>query len=593
MSGRGPSRHVMIANERLQGNGGDVSRLSLWLIAFALMVASLGAHADTPTARAWVDRATMQMGETVTLNVESSESNGAPPDFSALKQDFNLLGTQSSQQVSITNGSSQSKSLWAIGLEPRHTGRIAIAPLGVGTAKTAAIEVNVVAPAATASGKAGDDIFLEATVDPLTPYVQQDVRYTAKLYFAFDLTEGNLSEPQADGIGVQRLGQEKKYVATLGTRRYNVVERHYALTPERSGAIDLPALAFRGTALDVNDPSGFFSRGRAVTAHSDALHLDVKPKPAQWTDATWLPAASLLLKDETELPTQVRVGDPITRTIREQAQGLGFEQVPEITLAAVDGAEMYPDKADTRTRDDGEWRYGERVRKFAFVPNRPGPLTIPGLKVRWWDTVHDRAETAELPPHTIQVLPAAGAAATPAPNANAAKGVTGTTPALTGSAAVPLSGDTTRSRMHLWRGVAIVLLVLWLLTLALWWRARHHSLPPATDNEPVAPDISSQRAAFLRACAMAEFAGAERALVAWARGERPDVRNLGELATRLDDGAQRDALADLQRTRYAGAPSQGLGARLSQAFQGGLVWRGGGSERRIASALPALYPERD
>ena len=101
----------------------------------------------------------------------------------------------------------------------------------------------------------------------------------------------------------------------------------------------------------------------------------------------------MLLKDDSEMPDEVHVGDPVTRTIRLQAQGLGFEQLPELTLAAPDGAEIYPDKPDTRTRDDGTWLYGERVRKFAFVPSRPGTLTIPGVSVRWWDTAHDRAET--------------------------------------------------------------------------------------------------------------------------------------------------------------------------------------------------------
>ncbi len=90
----------------------------------------------------------------------------------------------------------------------------------------------------------------------------------------------------------------------------------------------------------------------------------------------------MLLKDDSELPTEIRVGDPVTRTIRLQAQGLGFEQLPELNLTAPEGAEIYPDKPDTRTRDDGTWLYGERVRKFAFVPTKPGTLTIPGMSVQ-------------------------------------------------------------------------------------------------------------------------------------------------------------------------------------------------------------------
>jgi hypothetical protein len=562
--------------------------------AFALLFASLCAQADAPRVRAWLDRDTMQLGETVTLNVESGDSTGAQPDFSALKQDFNLLGTQSSQQVSIVNGSSESKTLWAVGLEPKHAGSITIAPIALGGTLTAPIQLNVLAATAKASSKAGDDVFLEVTAEPLTPYVQQEVRYTVKLYYAFDLTDGNLAEPHADGVGVQRLGQDKSYVATLGARRYHVVERHYALTPERSGAIELPALAFRGTALDVTDPSGFFSRGRSVAAHSEAMHLDVKPKPAEWTDATWLPAASLLLKDESEMPGEVHVGDPITRTIRLQAQGLGYEQLPEFTLPAADGAEMYPDKADTRTRDDGEWRYGERVRKFAFVPNRAGTLTIPGLKLRWWDTAHDRAETAELPPRTINVLAPAGGSAPAAPAAGSAPAPANAIAAGGGTVAVPLMpvSNVVQDRTPIWRALAILGFALWLATLALWWRARR-SAPAAIRVAAVAPDTSSQRAEFLRACALGEFAGAERALVAWARSERTDVRNLGELSTRLDDTAQREALADLQRTRYAGASAQGLAMRLQQAFKRGLAWREDNGVRRVASPLPALYPEHD
>lgn len=572
----------------------NATRWRTWLAGCAFTLLCLPLQAAT-SARAWLDRDTMQLGETVTLNVELQEGSNAQPDFSVLKQDFNLLGTQSSQQVSITNGNSESKTLWAVGLEPKHAGHITIAPIAVGAAMTAALQLDVVATAANAPAKSGGDVFLEVSAEPLTPYVQQQIRYTVKLYYAFSLTDGSLADPQADGLAVQRLGQDKSYVASFGARRYNVIERHYALTPERSGTIDIPALGFRGTALDVTDPTGFFNRGRAVSARSDAVHLEVKPKPAAWTDATWLPAASLLLKDETELPTEVHVGEPVTRTVREQAQGLGYEQLPEPTLAAADGAEIYPDKADARTRDDGVWLYGERVRKFAFVPNRPGSLTIPGMRVRWWDTEHDREQTAELPPHTINVLPAVGSATpatsapanagAPMPGASRAPSIAPTLPAHRGTASV--------RRLWLWKALAVIGFALWLITLALWRRSRRGLAVSVAGTPAVAVGASAQRAVFLRACALGEFAGAERALVAWARSERADVRNLGELATRLADGSQREALADLQRTRYAGGASDGLASRLQRAFSPGLAWPDERTRRADASALPALYPERD
>jgi hypothetical protein len=451
--------------------------------------------------------------------------------------------------------------------------------------------LTVLAQPAGAEGKPGDDVFLEVTAEPLTPYVQQQVRYAVKLYFSFGLTDGNLSEPQADGIVVQRLGQDKSYLATVGDRRYHVMERHYALTPEKSGALDLPALAFRGNALDAADPTGFFSRPRTISARSDAVQLQVRPKPATWTSDPWLPAESVLLKDDSDLPTEIRVGDPVTRTIRLQAQGLGFEQLPELNLSAPEGAEIYPDKPDTRTRDDGTWLYGERVRKFAFVPTKPGTLTIPGMSVRWWDTAHDRMQTTELAAHTLSVLPAAGkttnsgtaATATPS-DSEPASSVSPSAPTIA------VTGPARPTSARVWQALAALGFLLWLVTLALWWRSRRGEAIASTTSPPTS-GISAQRAAFLRAAALGELAGAERALVAWARSERADVRNLGELAVRLQDPAQRDALAALQRARYAGASTQGVGSQLERAFKGGLGWSTGAATGKQDSPLPALYPE--
>jgi len=561
---------------------------------FALMTALVlgsSAHADTPSVRAWLDRDTMHLGETVTLNVEASGVGSAQPSFNALSNDFNLLGTQSSQQISLVNGASSSKTVWAVGLEPKHAGTITIPEIVVGTANTAAITLTVLAQPAGAQGKVGDDVFLEVTAEPAAPYVQQQVRYTVKLYYAFGLTDGNLSEPQADGITVQRLGQDKSYLATLGSRSYHVLERHYALTPEKSGTLDLPALVFRGNALDATDPTGFFSRGRNVAARSDAMQLQVKPKPADWGTDPWLPAASMLLKDESEFPSEIHVGDPVTRTIRLQAQGLGFEQLPELSLTAPDGAEMYPDKPDTRTRDDGTWLYGERVRKFAFVPGKPGTLTIPGISVRWWDTAHDKVATAELEPRTITVLPAVGGkASAPADNAAEPSATPSTDTNVPPSAATEvIASSASPASSRIWQWFAALGFALWLATLALWWRSRR-SVPVVAATEPPIGS-SAQRAAFLRACSLGELAGAERALVGWARSERPDVRNLGELRERLDDPAQIEALLSLQRARYAGAAAQGVGAELTRAFKPGFAWRKTLRRDDRKSPLPALYPE--
>ncbi|MGB0132341.1 BatD family protein [Dokdonella sp.] len=558
--------------------------LEALLLLFALLPMAVSAAGG---ARAWLDRDSMQLGETVTLNVEVEDGMAGEPDFSALLDKFTSLGTQSSRQISMVNGSTSAKTLWAIGLEPKQAGAITIPAFTFGSASTEPLTLTVLPGAAGGTAAPGDNVFVEVAADPLSPYVQQQVRYTVKLYFAVNLSEGTLDEPAASGAVVQKLGRDKQYVATLGERRYQVLERNYAVTPEQSGSLNLPMLRFRGNAVDNSDPTGFFRRGRTVNASSKSIDLNVRPKPASWGSAPWIPAASLSISDETELPDEVKVGDPLTRTIKLRAQGLGFEQLPELELKAPPGAEIYPDKPDTRTRDDGTWLYGERTRKFAIVPTRPGKLILPEVEIQWWNTALDKLEKSVLPAREINVV--AGSATGILPSAPSVSTEDGADVKRGTDAPIIYPSANGGPDVRFWRILALVLGAFWLITLAMWWRARQ----PRAGGMVKSPAAASApgRSAFLRASAMGDLVGAERALVSWARTERAAVRNIGELKASLDDDCQSTVLEELQRARYAGAATDGLSTRLVTAFRGGFSWKGNTAASEETAALPPLYPD--
>lgn len=564
------------------------------VLLLVLMLLPMVAFAQT-SVRAWLDRDTARMGESVTLNVEADARLSAEPDFSALDADFNRVGTQSSQQVSMVNGQTTSKTLWAVGLEPRHEGSLTIPAISVGTASTQPLTLTVLAQPAGAQGKVGDDVFLQASADPINPYVQQQVRYSVKLYYTFDLSDGNLGEPNVQGLVARRTGQDKRYIATLGSQRYNVIERNYALTPEQSGTLTIPAIDFRGSAIDARDPGSFFNRGRVVTARSDAISLNVAAKPATWGNDPWLPAAELNLTEDSQFPAEVHVGDALTRSVRLQAKGLAYEQLPDPEFPAVAGVDIYPDKSNTSTRDDGSWIYGERERKFAFVPNKAGAITLPALSMRWFNTATKQAETATLPERTINVLPATGTATT-APTQQAASGAASTpseSPATTSNApligTLGATGSTSDGR---WRWIALIAIAAWLLTMALWYLSARRRLGDSTTTAP-RPNHAAvvSRAEFQRSCALGDLAGAERGLIGWGRAENAHINNLDTLAKAVDSDEQRNVLRELQQMRYSGAVVDGLAQRLQSAFREGPAWSG-----RVTSAtakagpLPELYP---
>jgi hypothetical protein len=544
-------------------------------------------NASAASVRAWLDRNTMQFGETVTLNVEvSGDTSAAQPDLSALAPDFDLLGTQSSTSVNIVNGQTTAKLLWAVGLSPKREGTLTIPALSVAGQQTPTLTLNV--QSALAGGSAGGDVYVETTVEPHAPYVQQQIRLSVKLFYAVNLLDGNLADPQGDGLIVRKLGQDSNYNANVGGRNYHVVERRYALFPEKSGTLTLPPVAFRGHAVDGNSLDIFFNRGREIGARSQPITFEVRPRPAASGNDAWLPARSLTLAASgIDSATSIRAGEPLTLTLRMQAQGLGFEQLPELKLPALDGVDIYPDKSSTQNRDDGEWLYGERERKFAIVPNRAGPLTLPAISVSWWDTAHDRAETATVPALTLSVQPGVATPAS-ATATNPAKVTQPVTPAGPSTEIVDVRGV---AEVQLWRNIALGALLLWLFTLGgMWWALRRRFVR-SQRPVPVAEETATSRRVFETACDRGDLAQVGRILLERARRVRPELRNLGDLVRCLQDNAQREAILKLERERFSTAGSGNLAGTMKTAFARPLGFAAAGSNA-AETPLPDLYPRR-
>jgi hypothetical protein len=562
------------------------------IVALWLTMASVCAQAAD--VRAWLDRNTMQLGETVTLNVEvANGGNDAKPDFSALESDFNLSGTQSSSSVNIINGQSSSKLLWAVALEPKHAGTLTIPELSVAGQSTQPLTLTVQAGTAS-SGKAGDDVYIETTIEPRSPYVQQQVSMTVKLYFAVNLIDGSLDDPQAPGLIVRKVGgQDSNFAADVGGRRYRVLERRYVVQAEKSGSIALPPIMFRGHAMDRNDANSFFSRGHNVSARSDPITLDVRPRPANAGADAWLPARSVTLTAEgVDASTTAQVGEPLTLTLRLQANGLGFEQLPELTLPKVDGADIYPDKASTQNKDSGDLTTGERERKFAIVPKRAGPLVIPSISVGWWDTAQDRPETATVAEIDLTVQPAAGGTApqtpSPVPSARVAPQAAPTLPIAANSPA------TLAAESAFWRSLAMAAIALWIATIAgwiVWWTRQRKSAAKMPETDDANVSDSSAKKHFREACAAADWADVSRALFAWARIKKIAVRNLRELADAVDDPAQIAAIEQLESVRYGSSAGDGLKERLTAAFRNGPHFPKT-TVAATSTVLPQLYPSR-
>lgn len=553
--------------------------LCILLCLFALVWPLAALAADVEAS---LDRHHVELGETVTLNLRSQGGLAQTPDLSVLSRDFAVLGSSSNTSISIINGRRSAQVTIGIALRPLHTGILRIPSLTFagGTSQPLELQVDESDPRASASGR--KDVFLEAAVDPADGYVGQQRVYTLRLFFAADLTNGALEDPQLAGVDVRRLGNEINYQAERGGRRYNVIERRYALTPQREGHLEIPPVAFQGDMVNMADPDAFFGSGTPVSASSPTVSLDAKPAAARDARATWLPARDLRLSlDGGPAHGDLRVGQPLNLVMSVQATGLPYEALPALSLPPLDGATVYPDKPVNGTHVDGSWLVGRRQQGFAIVPNRPGKLVIPQTTLTWWNVVTDHAEVARIPAQTFTVLPAANAS----PQSPAAS-----QPAVTPPMPPPAAGTVVGNGLP-WRWLALGSFGLWLLSLLGWWwlRRRAATVKPATPAV-AAPSSARLRAAFLAAARGGDAGAQVSTLLAWARAERPSLQNLGELALALSSASQREAIDALQRRRYAGSEEAGLGDRLAAVFRDGFAWREAGGDGGHASPLPPLYP---
>jgi hypothetical protein len=550
------------------------------MLAFALAMPSMAMAQSAPPV-ASLDRSTVGVGETVTLNIEIGDESTDAPDLAPLMTDFVVLGTSTNHSLSIVNGRREAHTILGVALRPRHEGQLTVPALAVGGQHTQPVSLAVAASTDTNASAADRPVVLEGKAEPTQAYVGQQIDYTLRLYFAVNLADGQLGDPSAEGAEVRRVGQDANYQSTRGSRRFNVIERHYAIFPQRAGSLEIQPPTFQGTAVDPTDAGSFFGAGAPVSAVADRVHVNVRDRPSSAPDAAWIPARELKLALEG-MPAdgKGRVGQPITLTMRLDAVGMPFEALPALSLPKIEGADVYPDKAVTGGGTSGAWVTGRRQQGFAVVPTHGGTLHIPETTLHWWNVVTDKAEVATLPARDIEIV--AGAGATPLPATG------GSVAGPSASVSAPAAGPTSSTPSTPWRWLFLAAVVVWLITVAAWLflgrRRGPANVAVPGPREPLRERPA--REAFLSSTS-ADPATLDRLLLAWAQTVRPSLRSTGALSAALGSADQRTAIAMLQRARFAGGAVDGTA--LKAAFARGLAWSiepGGDGP----SGLPPLYP---
>lgn len=515
--------------------------------------------ADSLTAR--VDRTSISLEQTLNLQITYDGRSNDEPDLTALEQNFEILSRSHSSSFSMGNGQASSSTRWNLTLAPKMAGQLLIPPFNLdgSQSKPIAITVSEASEPVHATDK---DLFIETSVDKSSAYVQEQVLVSYKFYYDLGVTRLEPAAIQVADLQARPLPQAE-YTANVGHRTYQVAEFKYVITADKSGEITLPSTTWTAYAQDPS-ASMFGMRGGKQDIHrlkTDEIRLKIKPKPASYpAGVPWLPARALTLDQEWSRKTdQLTQGEPVTRTLTINAEGLAAEQLPPIgENLSIAGLKIYPDKPQLDTQTGPNGLSSTRIDSLSVVPNQSGTLEVPAIEITWWDTQADQLRVASLPAQPLLI----NAASQPTANLPSLPTATNPQPDLTpaGSAAAPgwlyaLVAGLTLSNC--------VFIGLWLVA-----RAQAKGAKAPVERKVTTKELWSR---VTQALEQQNPKAARDALLLWFQREATQpFTNLTEIAQWANDPVLADALKTLDGAIYSSNSRAWQAQTLLDAL---LTWR--------------------
>jgi len=555
-----------------------VMSLSRIIVTF-MVCAALVTAVSAATIRVTPQTNTVTLDETFRIHFDVDGVPDGVPDFTPLYKDFQVLSTNQSSNLSIINGQVSNTKRWSVTVLAREAGMITIPPISFGLDTSPAVPIEVTSQElATDSGQQGNnDIFLEATVSSPSAYVQSEVIYTLKLFRSVAITRASLTDPEltwGDAV-IEKIGDDRNYEVSLDGTPYLVIERNYAVYPQASGTITIAPVNFMGQVPRTPysfDPFG--AQPRTVIRRSEPVTLNVRQIPGAFQGNHWLPARNVTIAEEWSAdPLNLRVGEPVTRTLILSARGLTASQLPELPAENLPDLRFYPDRPVLANDKTVAGIAATRREKAALIPGQAGSYLLPEIVVPWWNTVTDRPEFAVIPERTIQVRPG------PVDN-----GITGVTPPLQqpiDSVLRPVetqlipdilqtSETGTGSDTNIWKWISVILVVI-LSSMLLSRRTQPAAarkvdeltgdvIKKSDTTKDVIKDITAS-------CQQGDSVKTRQNIMRWARLRWPasPVISLGEIAERVEPALAVE-LHKLNDAVYGNKAANWEAERFLQAF---------------------------
>jgi hypothetical protein len=188
-----------------------------------------------------------------------------------------------------------------------------------------------------------------------------------------------------------------------GGKKYATQRREYLVYPQRTGNFHITSMTV------IAKVAGNNGNITAITLESSPINFDVTVIPGSVSENLNLVAEDVVIKQKySEIPSPLKVGDGVVRYVTAHAQ-----DTPGMLIPSFQGMNGSLDVKNTRFYQHapaisehvnrGNYQ-GIRTETHTYVFTVAGPITLPGLHIRWWDPTKKSWIRSSLPPRTLNVF---------------------------------------------------------------------------------------------------------------------------------------------------------------------------------------------
>ncbi len=364
-----------------------------------ILVISIWSTATSAELSTRLSRSSIDELESVQLTIKANGTRSVEElDLSELEKNFQVLNTNTSSQYQYINGNEQSWVDYQITLKPRIAGTLTIPSLTIGNESSLPLTLKVRPISQSLRDEINQLVFFEVETSKESVYVQEQLLFTRRLVYSNGVQLYNEipGPPKIANALVLILGETRSGTTERNGKKYGVVEQRFAIFPEMSGKLEIPA-------IDITASVRLIERGRVsrkgVRVSTTDLLVNVMPVPEAYPEeAPWLPAQAIILTQTLEPGvSQANVGDTLQRKIQVRIDGNTGSILPSLNAQPSESLfSIYPTAPSIKDDTSGDSVIGFRTESSSIVPLQPGQLSLGKTSITWWDTVSNEVRISVL-----------------------------------------------------------------------------------------------------------------------------------------------------------------------------------------------------